>query len=322
MTNCKSYILTVALASLASASVSADERYFGPCDASAAAAISDTHFVLAEDDENVLYVYQRGIVERPKKSQTVSLSEYLGTGKKESDLEGSARIGNRIYWISSHGRNKDGEERPLRYRFFATDIVSGSAPTVEPVGKPYAGLLGDLLQSKQLSGLPLSEASLKAPEAPGGLNIEGLAATPDGQLLIGLRNPVPDGKAVLIPFTNPSAVITGSAAEFGPPQLVDLGGRGIRSIELVGSEYYIAAGPTADSGTFALYRLPVPPKSKATLVTDANLGTLRPEAIFAWPNSKKLQLISDDGGAQPSGKDCKKTPKSERGFRSMTFDLK
>jgi hypothetical protein len=34
---------------------------------------------------------------------------------------------------------------------------------------------------------------------PGGLNIEGLAATPDGQLLIGFRNPLSEGKALLLP---------------------------------------------------------------------------------------------------------------------------
>lgn len=314
-------ILTAALSSLTLASALADERYIGPCDASAAVAISDTHFVVAEDEHNILYIYQRGESRPLASSAPVDLSQFLSTEGKESDFEGSARIGNRIYWISSHGRDKNGKERPMRYQFFATDIVSGSSPTVKSVGSPYTGLLRDLLTDEQLRSLPLPEASKKAPESPGGLNIEGLAATPNGQLLIGFRNPVPNGKALLIPLINPVDVINGAAAKFGPPLQVNLGGRGIRSIELVGSDYYIVAGPTADAGTFALFRLPIKYGAEAMLVDDIKIEKLRPEALFLWPNSKKLQLISDDGSVQPGGAGCKNTPKSIRGFRSMAFDL-
>ena len=37
---------------------------------------------------------------------------------------------------------------------------------------------------------------MRAAEAEGGFNIEGLAAAPDGSLLIGLRNPIPQGRAL------------------------------------------------------------------------------------------------------------------------------
>lgn len=49
------------------------------------------------------------------------------------------------------------------------------------------------------------------------------------------------------------------------------------------------------------------------------LGTLRPEALFAWPGTTLLQLLSDDGGIKLHGKECKKLRSSQQGFRSLVF---
>jgi hypothetical protein len=119
------------------------------------------------------------------------LSAFLYSGDKESDLEGAAAVGQRIYWIASHGRNSKGKLRPDRQRFFATDIDPGAQPGVIPTGSPYRGLLDDLAAAPTLADLRLGDAAQLAPEAPGGLNIEGLAAMPDGSLLIGLRTRCP-----------------------------------------------------------------------------------------------------------------------------------
>ena len=159
--------------------------YKGRCDASAAAALDANHFIVANDERNGLQIYKRG---QPDPVGSREISAFLGTkADKESDLEGAATIGSRIYWISSHGRNKNGELQERRNRFFATDIQPGETPSVKTVGdKPYAKLLADMLADERLKGL-LSAAAKLAPEAAGGLNIEGLAATPDGKLLIGFR---------------------------------------------------------------------------------------------------------------------------------------
>jgi hypothetical protein len=45
----------------------------------------------------------------------------------------------------------------------------------------------------------LAAAAHRPAEAPDGLNIEGLAATPAGSLLIGFRNPLPGGRALARP---------------------------------------------------------------------------------------------------------------------------
>jgi hypothetical protein len=291
-------------------------RYSGLCDASAAVALDSTHFVVADDEHNRLQVYHR---ERPAPVGAIDLAPFLGTrADRESDLEGAARIGQRIYWIASHGRNKHGKPREERQRLFATDIDGhNQPPTLKPVGQPYARLLADLIAAPSLKALPLSEAAERAPESSGGLNIEGLAATADGRLLIGFRSPLVQGRALVVPLNNPQALLEGQPAAFGTPVLLDLGGRGVRSIERIGSGFLIVAGPTADAGRFALYRWAGAAGSAAVALPSIDFGSLRPEALFEWAGSGQVQLLSDDGGVEHDGVACKDSPAQERGFRSL-----
>lgn len=299
-----------ALLLISASAAGAQTRYDGLCDASAAVALDAHHFVTADDEHNELSVYQRGEARRVGQIDLKFLK-----ADKESDLEGAAQVGKRIYWIASHARNSHGEVRKDRHRLFATEIVG---TTVEPVGKPYTGLLTDLLAAPGLAPLKLAEAAGRAAEAESGFNIEGLAAAADGSLLIGLRNPIPQGKAILVPLLNPAELVDGKGpARFGAAIRLDLGGRGVRSVERVGSGYLIAAGPPADEGTFAVYRW----SGKATDAPSAvqlDLGTLRPEALLAWPDGQ-LTLLSDDGGVRVGKKACKDAGKAKRSFRSLDF---
>lgn len=314
------------------AAAAAAERYLGMCDASAAAALGAGHFVVADDESDVLRIYQRG---KPMPVASVDLVDFLGNRKPngkatEADIEGAATIGQRIYWISSHARKgKDGEVDPHRRRFFATDIVAaGPLPSVRPVGKPYAALLDDLLADARFA--LLVDAAQRKPEAAGGLNIEGLAALADGSLLIGFRNPQPQGRALLVPLYNPREVVDGAAKpRFGDPIQLDLGGRGVRSVERVGRELLIAAGPfaTADSSTvqpaFALFRWSGRPAQAAVFVRALDAGSFRPEAMFSAARSRQLMLLSDDGDEQVAGQDCKhkSVPADSKGFRVRTLPL-
>ena len=289
--------------------------YRGMCDASAAVALGRDHFVVADDEVNTLQIYQR---KRELAVGSLDLSAFLGTeAGKESDLEGAAAIGERIYWISSHGRNKDGEEKKRRYQFFATDVKAGAVPGVAPVGAPYTGLLKDLLAAPGLAAYELGAAAKLAPKAPGGLNIEGLAAAPGGQLLIGFRGPLAGAKALIVPLTNPAQLLLGKHASFGAPIELDLDGRGIRSIELVGTAYLIVAGPAGESGDFALYRWSGKAADPALALRNVDLNGLHPEALFAVPASETIQILSDDGTARINNKACKDLPKSAQSFRSI-----
>lgn len=294
-------------------------RYRGMCDASAAVALGADHFVVANDEDNLLRIYRHG---RPEPVSTLPLAGFLGTADDdESDLEAAAQIGNRIYWISSHARNRNGKARPARQRFFATDLDdTASPPALRAVGRPVTGLLGSMLAAPAYQSLGLAAAATRAPEAPGGFNIEGLAATSDGRLLIGLRSPLSQGRALLLPLENPQQALDGQAVRWGAPIMLALGGRGVRSIEASGGGFLVVAGPTADEGSFALYRWSGQPQDAPVPQPAVDLGSLRPEALFALPGSAGMQLLSDDGGVRgPDGVECKKRSPAERAFRSLRF---
>jgi hypothetical protein len=288
--------------------------YRGMCDASAAVALDNDYFVVASDEDNTLRVYRRG---QPQPAATLTLGPHVGAAR-ESDLEGAARVGDRIYWISSHGRNSSAKSRQDRYRFFATEVDGTTVPpSLKPPAAVQVNLLAQLVAAASLKSWHLSAAARLAPEAPGGLNIEGLAASHEGQLLIGFRNPVRDGKALVVTLLNPQQAAAGAPASFGPAIALDLGGRGVRSLERVDAGYLIVAGPTADKGDFALYRWSGQPTEAPRRIPAVALDTLRPEALFVWPQSRVVQVLSDDGGIGSGGVACKDRPSGEQAFRSI-----
>jgi len=316
----------------AAAAPSAKFSYHGICDASAAVALGPRHFVVADDERDVLMIYRRGEA-RPVGS--ADLTDHLGSrrpGRKprEADIEGAAMLGARIYWIASHGRDSGGDIEPTRYRFFATEAVDvAGTPGVRPLATPaYDGLLRALVAEPRLAQFGLAAASQRAPEDADGLNIEGLAATRSGGLLIGFRNPRPGGQALLVPLDNPREVLDAAARPvLGDGVRLDLGGRGIRSIERIGTRYVIVAGPHDDgsgsAGDFALYTWSGRVGDAARPVPDALLGKRRPEALFAWAETGLVQLLSDDGSTRVDGRDCKDkaVPDRKKSFRSVEFML-
>jgi hypothetical protein len=220
---CSLAVVAQALISPASAHTKIQE-YIGICDASAAVPIGRDAFIVANDEDNVLRLYRR---DDPQPRPLLDLNAHLKiTNGREADIEGAAAIGDRIYWITSHGRNKDGKNRPERQRLFATTLaVAGANVSLTPVGQAYANLLGDLIKAPQLKPYGLDKASQLAPEAKGGLNIEGLAESDSGGLLIGFRNPLTNGEALVVPLDNPKEVVeSGASAKFGTPLPLKLNG--------------------------------------------------------------------------------------------------
>ena len=96
--------------------------YIGMCDASAGVAISPDLFLVADDELNVLRVYP--VEQGGKPLASLNLDAFLEVDRRspEADIEGAAKVGDVVYWISSHGRNKTGKDRTSRERFFATQI--------------------------------------------------------------------------------------------------------------------------------------------------------------------------------------------------------
>jgi hypothetical protein len=294
--------------------------YSGMADASAAVAVSSNLFIVADDEDNVLRLYPSDRGTKPSKEFDLSAFLMLDAKSPEADLEGAARLGDRIFWIGSHGRNRNAKERRNRGCLFATEIhLEGSSVELTPLGKPYRSLLADLIDDSRFEQFHLAEAARRAPKDDGGLSIEGLSATPDGHLLIGFRNPIPGGRALVIPLLNPNEVIDGHAARFDPALQLNLDGLGIRDIACQDGIYIIIAGSSGHGGPFRFYRW-TGTGTRPEQLDVRHLGGYTPEAIVIYPQTglRELQVLSDDGNRLIHGMPAKSLPDpSRRSFRSF-----
>lgn len=266
-------------------------EFRGMCDASAATRLGSNELVVASDEDNVLRVYS---LDGGSPQRQLDVSEFLGT-RKESDIEGAAALGDRIYWITSHGRKKNGTLTRDRQKLFAVD-----AKGLEPIASARASLLRALARIDDLRGA-IGEDQKDVDLAPKkmGINIEGLARSAKGEtLLVGFRNPRPNGRALIVPLDDPAAVVAGAEPALGAPIRVDLGGRGIRALHYLPTRdtFLIVAGPRDEPPPgFQLYAWPGPGTSTATPLAVDVPADLTPEAVVASEDGSRILLISDDG---------------------------
>lgn len=296
------------------------------CDASGAIAVGTHHFVVANDEDNLLRLYQ---ADQSGKPVEIDINHYFDNNPncEETDLEAAAQLDGMIYWITSHGRNSKGKFKPARHQFFANRFSRSNGIKFEQVGRSYTQLvLRDMFTDQRLKCYQLEAAEKIPPKAAGGLNIEGLTTTPKGELLIGFRNPIIQGKALLIPLKNPRKLVEkkGTKANFGKPIELDLGGLGIRSIEYWEPEqcYLIVAGAYDSSDQFALYQWSGLDQTPQRLEIIGLPSDFRPEGILFYPGrEQQFQLLSDDGLLKRIGdvpcKDIEDRNSPQKYFRSL-----
>lgn len=279
--------------------------FVGMCDASGAVPIDARYFAVADDESNVLRVYDSEKGGPPVDSADMTPLLHMKKKKKpEADLEAATQLGHVALWIGSHARTKKGKSHPDRLRFFATSMPQRDGDHMKLEGVPYSGLLDDLLREPRLARFDLAQAAERAPQAEGGLNIEGMTATPGGGVLLGFRNPVPKGKALLIELLNPLDPIDGKPAQFGEPILVDLGGLGVRSLSYWHGRYVIAAGHYEHGAVSRLYTWkgdgsPVEP------MATPSFEDFNPEGFFTPEERDEIMVLSDDGSRDVDGERCK-----------------
>ena len=316
-------------------------EYFSMCDASAGLAVDNEHFVVANDEDNILRIFH---IDQSSPVQSFDLSEFLGIEyddkSPETDIEGAARLGDYYFFITSHGRDKKGRFRENRCRFFAVQIEkSDDQFIIRPVGKPYRRLMDDLVLVNGLKKVGLRAAYLpddKKNEQLNpkirGVNIEGLSSTPDGrQLLIGFRNPRPDNKAIVIALKNPvDVMLKGAAPWFGKPVFLDFGGLGVRGMEYnpqIG-QYMIIAGAYDAAKQSVLYLWRGGTDAAVAAQEMPKEKEWNPETLILYPGSMRIQILSDDGtiltqndaGETCSCKDL--ADSRQKKFRGVWFDFK
>lgn len=295
-------------------------HFEGSCDASGAVAVDEAHFAVADDEDNVLRVYDARRGGDPVRKTNLSKQIALKKKKGEADIEAATSLDGRAFWLTSHGRNAKGDEDPNRSLVITTELPTLD-DKVEVEGDVYRELLHDLEREPALQRYELARAATLAPKEPGGLNIEGLTATPDGKLLIGFRSPLAGKRALLVPVENPAALYTNGEVAFGAPIELDLGGLGVRSLSWWRGSYLIAAGPTAAGGPARLYRWSGP-GTAPRLAAESAFEGMNPEAFFTAEGNDEILVLSDDGAREIRGKPCKKLKgKKHKRFRGLWLRL-
>ena len=301
----------------------------GMCDASGAVALSAERFAIADDEDNVLRIYNTKAGGAPIGSYDVSAALELFPKPRKSpnkspkppeelDIEAATRIGSTAYWLTSHGRNSKAKSKPARLHFFATTL-DDTKGLLQVKHQPYSGLLEALNADARFKPFALDKAAELAPKTPGGLNIEGMTARAGGGVWIGLRNPLINGRALIFSLNNPEAVVQGAAPEFGDPMLLDLAGRGIRALSSWRGHYLLVAGVINGDAASQLYRWDDKTNAVTPLYT-FDVGQFNPEAFHTPEDSNTILIISDDGTREIDGMECKDLPDNNRKrFRAWSF---
>ena len=324
------------LASRTSSQPEADVIFTGMCDASGAVALDDRLFAVANDEDNIVRVYdaERGgpplhaydlspvlPLRNPASKAGKAKPPKPGKAPEEADIEAATKLKDVSYWLTSHGRNSKGKKKAARFMVFAT-TTPRQGQTLALVGQPYVSLLQDFAASPALRELGLARAAQLPPKQAGGLNMEGLTAMADGSgMFIGFRNPVPKGRALLVPWSNPREVMDGERANLGAPILLDLGGRGVRALSWWRGQYLIVAGHHSEGGgTAQLYSWSG--QGAPRVISAADLTGFNPEGFFTPEGRTQIMLMSDDGSVPRSGAACKDLPDpTHRRFRGRWLQV-
>lgn len=229
---------------------------------------------------------------------TAGLLQMFSAFWKLDDLEGltADRAGN-VYAITSHSRDEGGDEKKSRQK-----LVRFRVDGDRVVGPKVVDGLKHALTAQH--AVLAAAAKVRDVKAGGGLNIEGLELSPDQRrLLIGLRSPLRDGRALIASVENPSEVFESDEAPRIAPLLeeLDLGGHGIRGLSYVPAlgAYLVIGGPTSRAPAhFGLWRWSGEPGAPAVRLTVPGLpGLAKAEGVTAAVvgGKERIVVVSDDG---------------------------
>ena len=315
-----SYVLAYA-ASQSSSVTAANYWHTGIADASAAIALDDDYMIVANDESNLLYVYNRKHSGLPvttfdfNQSNILTLTDGSTGNWKEVDVEAGvksiATVG-KIYWLGSMSNNSDPANKPNRNRLFAVTVSgTGSATSFANAGY-YSNLRNQLITWGDANGynFTASAAGTKDAKTIDGFNVEGMVFGPDNTtMFIGFRAPlVPTAnrtKAVIAPIQNFETWFNNGAPSgspvIGSPIELDLGGRGIRDIiRLSNGNYIIVAGSYDETAMGAVYSWTGLAANAPVLIPSLDISSLNAEGVLPINISgslavDRLQIISDNG---------------------------
>lgn len=262
-------------------------------EASGVTAVAGTDGVLIVDNGRNGQVFWMALDQNGKQAGAIK-SVALGVGIE--DAEGITTDGTYFYVVSSQSRPKAIAGTGLvRFKF---DPRTQTAIAMEAI----SGLKQFLVEN-----VPELRTEGDRKSKDGGLNIEGLAWDPrQSRLLLGLRSPVVEGNALVVPlklreprglFSKENLTVDGSKAIRLP-----LGGVGIRSIEYdnVGRVFKIISGAGEDQAQtdFGLWEWNGDQSQRVLRETNKFEKTLKPEGVARATvgNRNFIIVVFDAGG--------------------------
>jgi len=246
----------------------------GTFEASGVAHVPGTDGVLFVDDGRTEEIFWMRVGEGRGQAGAV---KPLRLGASVIDLEGMTYDGSHFYVVGSQSKSKGGDLAGLvRFRFDVraqriegTEVVSGLKPFL---ARNVAELRG--MENRKYRD--------------GGINVEGVAWDARGRrLLLGLRSPVVDGHALVVPLRlrDPRGAFSVANLEVEGAKAIrlPLGGAGVRSIEyderLGAFRVITGAGPNAEKLDFKLWEWDGDAARPALRETGSYDRSLKPEGL-------------------------------------------
>lgn len=259
--------------------------FSGVCDGSAAVRIGRNKILVAYDEMNSLFAFdaEGGSFER-----SIPLKDILQlTDNDEMDLEAAVVHNDGVWWIGSHGLDSSADPAPNRRVLFKTSLPEQSAKGLAGIrlqDGPYdiAGLISESLPDNANDD---SHAKDLAPKK-GGINVEGLSVTAEGNLLVALRSPLTEGlvgDAVVLELSKSQSLFDVVRSHH-----LHLGDKGIRDIVISANGYLLIAGSVKSGGDFSVFRW-----QRTKNAGDIQTGDI--EEVFTVPEGLNAEALVDMG---------------------------
>ncbi|MEK6281477.1 MAG: DUF3616 domain-containing protein [Acidobacteriota bacterium] len=264
----------------------------GKFEASGVAHVPGTDGVLLVDNGKKGKVFWMSLDQNARQVGAIKTVEL---GVSIEDIEGITTDGTYFYVVSSQSRPKAiATEGLVRFKFDAR------IQSVEEVA-PISGLKEFLVENvRELR----DEGDRKGKD--GGLNIEGIAWDPRrGRLLLGMRSPIVDGHALVVPLKLRNArggfTLDNLEVEGAKAIRLSLGGVGIRGIEYDGRAKVFriisGAGEDQDQTDFGLWEWSGDEQQSVVRESKRFDGSLKPEGVArATVGNRDFMIVVFDAG--------------------------
>lgn len=265
----------------------------GKFDASGITDVPGTNGVLFVDNGREGQVFWMNLDENGRQ---VGEIKAIGLGVGIEDLEGMTTDGTYFYAVSSQSRPKAiATEGLVRFKFDARNQSIEGVEAISGLKKFLVENVAELREGGDKTG------------KDGGLNIEGIAWDPRrNRLLLGLRSPVVDGHALLVPLRlrDPRGKFSIDNLEVEGSRAIRLlvGGVGIRGIEYDGRAKLFrlisGAAEDQDQTDFGLWEWNGDEKQSVLRETNRFDDDLKPEGVARVTASGRdfMMIVFDSSG--------------------------